>query len=181
LVAGLAIILALVPPPAVAQQAVEQCVAIAEDEARLACYDAIFLTTGTTGAEAVVAESERLIPARPSGRRPATLSVSCAEGRVVVAFGFAGQLVSNTGDIAPLTYQVDAGGATARTLRADPDNVQLSFDSPRDVEAFLDSLIGGNNLKIRMTPVRQRSVTVDFRLPPIADEIEALRARCTPS
>lgn len=106
------------------------------------------------------------------------MSLSCAEGGITVAFGFAGQFVSNTGDIAPLTYQVDAGGTTARTLRANAENTTLSFATPTDTEAFLESLVGGRNLKVRVTPVRQRSITVDFRLPDIADDIEALRATC---
>lgn len=177
--AGLAIVMLGGAPQAVAQQQpVEQCVAIEDDGERLACYDAIFRDAATLPEGAVVAQSERLIPARPTGREPATLSIACDAGNVVVSFGFAGQLVSNTGDIAPLTYQVDAGGTTVRTLRASADNTLLSFDSARDTEAFLDTLVGGNNLKVRVTPVRQRSITVDFRLPAIAEDLAALRAGC---
>lgn len=177
--AGLAIGVLLGVPPATAQQAVSSCVAIEDDAERLACYDAIFRDGELDLEGGVFVESERLIPARPTGREPATMSIRCEDGQMVVSFGFAGQLVSNTGDIAPLTYQVDASGNVARTLRAGEDNTSLSFASAADTEFFLDSLIGGRNLKVRMTPVRQRSLTVDFRLQAVADEIEALRAACS--
>jgi hypothetical protein len=168
-------------PEAVAQQAVAQCTVIQDDGERLACYDAIFLRKSTTPDQEIVVASERLIPARPTGREPAMMSIGCENGEMVVSFAFAGQLVSNTGDIAPLTYQVDAGGTTVRTLRADTDNIRLSFADQRDTQTFLDSLIGGTNLKVRVTPVRQRSLTVDFRLATVAEELSAMRESCDAS
>lgn len=176
--AGLMIVVCLPAALAVAQGGVEACVALDEDIERLACYDALFRNTGALPEGAIVLESERLIPASPTGREPATMTLSCEGEAVRVSFGFAGQLVSNTGDIAPLTYQVDAGGTTVRTLRASADNRQLSFSNGTDTANFLDSLVGGTNLKVRMTPVRQRSLTVDFRLPEVAEQIAALRAGC---
>lgn len=162
-----------------AQQTPEQCAAIAEDVARLACYDSIYRSTGSVGdVTPVVMESERMIPARPTGREPAILTVSCEAGALSVSFAFANQLVSNTGDIAAVTLQVDQNATAVRTLRANADNTALSFGSAQETRAFLDSLVGGRNLKVRMTPVRQRSVTVDFRLLEHADDIAALRAAC---
>src|SRR5690606_2187971 len=162
-----------------AQQTPQQCAAIAEDAARLACYDSIYRVTGSAGdITPVVIESERMIPARPTGREPATMTVACEAGSLTVSFAFANQLVSNTGDIAPVTLQVDQNATAVRTLRADADNTALSFGTAPETRAFLDSLQGGRNLKVRMTPVRQRSVTVDFRLPEHADAIAALRAAC---
>lgn len=164
--------------PAFAQASAEACAAIAADTERLACYDAIFRHTPTAPEGAIVLSSERMIPAQPTGRAPATMTISCEAGAVRVAFAFAGQLVSNTGDIAPVTFQVDQNGTAVRTLAANAENNELSFASPRDAAQFLDSLDGGRNLKVRMTPVRQRSLTVDFRLPAAAGEIEALVAGC---
>ncbi len=171
---------ALLPGPVVAQEptAAAECAAITADAERLACYDAIF-RPGTLPPEgAVVIQSERLIPGRPTGRAPATMTVACASGDVVVSFAFAGHLVSNTGDIAPVTLQVDQNATAVRTLRADDTNTSLSFGAGRESDTFLDGLTGGTNLKVRMTPVRQRSLTVDFRLPPQEEPIAALRAAC---
>lgn len=162
-----------------AQQTPEQCAPIVEDAARLACYDSIYRPTGPVGdASSVVIASERMIPARPTGREPATMTVACESGSLSVSFAFANQLVSNTGDIAPVTLQVDQNATAVRTLRANADNTALSFGTAQETRAFLESLEGGRNLKVRMTPVRQRSVTVDFRLPEHADGIAAVRAVC---
>jgi hypothetical protein len=178
LLAGLAIVVASLSAPAFAQSAPEQCAAVADDGERLACYDALFRGTDAPGQEAIVVQSERMIPALPSGRGFATMTVVCAAGAVDVSFAFAGQLVSNTGDIAPLTLQVDQNATSVRTLATNDANTALRFSTPRETNAFLDSLAGGTNLKVRVTPVRQRSLTVDFRLPAVVDEIAALRSTC---
>lgn len=169
--------------PAHAQAtAVAACIGIDEDAARLACYDDLFRNgdpkTPETQGQTISIESERPIPARPSGRQPATLTLACDAGKLTVAFRFAGQLVSNTGDIAPLTYQIDAGGTTVRTLRANADNTELTFSSAADTQTFLDSLTGGSSVRVRMNPVRQRSVNVVFRIDDVEEQIAALRTSC---
>jgi hypothetical protein len=178
LLAGLAIVIASLGAPAVAQSTPRQCAAIADDGERLACYDALFGAPVEAAGEPIVVQSERMIPALPSGRGLATLTIACVSGAIDVSFSFAGQLVSNTGDIAPLTLQIDQNATSVRTLSANDANTALSFSTPREANAFLDSLAGGTNLKVRVTPVRQRSLTVDFRLPAIRDEVAALRAAC---
>ena len=176
--AGLAIVFGPTTSPAIGQAAVQACVVMADDAERLACYDALFRDAAVPVAGAITVLSARPIPARPSGREPASLTLVCDAGQMVVSFRFAGQLVSNTGDIAPLTYQVDANATIVRTLRASADNTELTFASAADTESFLDNLLGGTSVRVRMTPVRQRSLTVDFRLPEVADDIAALRASC---
>ncbi len=165
--------------PALAQSSPEACAALNDDMERLACYDAIFRQDAAPG-ETVIIESERLIPARPTGRGPATMTVACEAAEVVVSFAFAGHFVSNSGDIAPVTFQVDLSATSVRTLRANADNTSLSFAPGTESQSFLDSLEGGTNLRVRMTPVRQRSLTVDFRLPDHAEAIGAVRAGCQP-
>lgn len=166
--------------PASGQAGVAACVALVNDGERLACYDALFGEGQEIApAEGVSVASERPIPARPSGREPALLRLACEEGTLRVWFRFAGQNVSNTGDIAPLTYQIDAGGTTVRTLRANADNTELTFSSDADTRTFLDALAGGSSVRVRVTPVRQRSVNVDFRITEVAGEIDALRSSCS--
>jgi hypothetical protein len=167
-----------VAAPSAAQSTPQACAAIADDAERLSCYDAIFRIGDDGVEEALVIESERLIPARPTGREPATMIVACEASEVVVSFAFAGQLVSNTGDIAPVTFQVDQNATLVRTLAADSNNTSLRFAPGPESEGFLDSLAGGTNLRVRMTPVRQRPLTVTFRLPEHDAAIGALRAGC---
>jgi hypothetical protein len=161
-----------------AQPAAEACSAIADDAERLGCYDAIYRNTGELPEGNIVIQSERLIPAMPTGREPATMVIACEVGKLVVSFRFAGQLVSNTGDIAPVTLQLDQNGTVVRTLSSDDGNTALRFEPGIASDTFLNSLAGGTNLKVRMTPVRQRSLTVDFRLPEHEQAIGALRETC---
>jgi hypothetical protein len=173
-------ILSTAAVPSLAQQTGADCAEIAGDAERLACYDRLFRGTAedAPAAEAVALESERLIPAAPSGREPATLTIACEEGAPSVHFAFAGQPVSITGDIAPLTMQVDQNATIVRTMAASDDNQSLSFASARDTTTFLNSLVGGTNLRVRVTPVRQRSLTVDFRIGEALPAIAELRENC---
>lgn len=169
----------LLSAPALAQESGSSCAAIADDAQRLACYDRLFRTDNPPAGEGTVTiESERLIPAVPTGREPAEMIVACDSGLLTVQFRFAGQLVSATGDIAPITLQVDQNATIVRTLRSSEDNTAAGFWTTQESAAFLDSLTGGTNLKVRMTPVRQRSLTVDFRLDAQAEAIQAVREAC---
>lgn len=179
LVATLTLTLALGVMPALAQSEARACAAIDTDAERLACYDGVF-RTGDTPGEALSAtfESEQLIPARPSGRDRARMTVSCEAGTLSVGFSFANQLVSATGDFGALTTQLDAQTARTRSLDAAPDNLSLGFWTTRDAAAFLDSLAGSSNLTVRMTPANYRSLSVRFSLADVADEIASVRAAC---
>lgn len=164
--------------PAFGQDTGESCAAIGDDTQRLACYDGVFRSGAELPAGGLTFNSERTIPARPTGREPATFALACVTGQSQVSFRFAGQPVSATGDIAPITLQVDQGQTLVRTLNASADNTVLSFSNPRETAAFLDSLNGGTTLKVRVTPVGQRSFTVNFRLTEAIAEIKSLRDSC---
>jgi hypothetical protein len=170
---------ALMVLPVSAQETGAACGQVENDIDRLACYDKLFRPDNPPlGGGALTILSERLIPALPSGRKPAEMIVSCDAGLLTVQFRFAGQLVSATGDIAPLTLQVDQNATAVRTLRVSEDNTALGFWTTSESQAFLNSLAGGTSLKVRMTPVRQRSLTVDFRLPDHRDAIVEVRGAC---
>lgn len=174
--AGLAVLSCAAP--ALGQGTGESCATIGDDAQRLACYDNIFRVERPAAPEGLSYNSERLIPARPSGRAPATFALACVEGQPQASFGFAGQLVSATGDIAPLTLQVDQRQTLVRTMQAIEGNTRLTFSNPRETQAFLDSLEGGANLEVRVTPIGQRSLTVNFRLTEALPAIRALRESC---
>lgn len=173
-------ILSTAAVPSFAQQTGAECAGIAGDGQRLACYDRLFrgAAEDAPAIEPVTLESERLIPAAPSGREPATLTIFCEDGAPNVRFAFAGQSVSLTGDIAPMTMQVDQHATAVRTMAASADNRSLSFASDRETTTFLDSLAGGTSLRVRVTPVRQRSLTVDFRIGDAIPAIMELRENC---
>lgn len=169
-----------VPAPIVlAQDGVAQCIAIAGDAERLACYDGLFRGAGPSGgAISVTLESEQLIPARPNGRAPATITVSCEAGVLSVAFAFAGNTMSALGNDAGLTLQYDLQAARSRTLPVNATNTAVLLDNSRDAGTFLDGLAGATNLTARVTPVNSRSLSVRFRVDAFMAEVAPVRAAC---
>lgn len=168
--------------PALGQTAGAQCAAIVENDARLACYDDIFRTTGDEAGElSVTLQSEQLIPARPTGRAPATITVSCEADILQVAFGFAGNTMSALGRDTGITLQYDLARARSSTLPVNTDNTAILIDNTRDARTFLDGLAGATNLTVRVTPASTRSLSVRFRVDAFALEVAPVIAACPSS
>lgn len=178
-------VLALLPilsfstPAVQAQQMGAQCTAIAGDAERLACFDTAFAAHAPeAGGALVVFESEQLIPARPNGRQPATMTVACEAGVLSVAFAFAGNTMSALGNDAGITLQSDLQAARSRTLKVNADNTAIVMDTTRDALAFIQSLAGATNLTVRVTPVSSRSLTVRYRVDGFAEQVAPVLAAC---
>lgn len=179
-------VLALLPmlaapaSPVLAQSAGSDCAAISGDAERLACYDAVFRTGGVPSVAATVAalESEQLIPARPSGRAPATMTVACESGQLSIAFAFAGNTMSALGNDAGITLQYDLQAARSRTLPVNGTNTAIVMGASDGAEAFLQGLEGATNLTVRVTPVSSRSLSVRFRVDAFMPAIAPVRAAC---
>lgn len=165
--------------PTQAQSTVAQCTAITADAERLSCYDGLFRGNGSTPEGlSVVLESEQLIPARPTGRGPATMTVACIEDVLSVSFAFAGNTMSALGNDAGITLQYDLQAARSRTLPVNATNTAVVIDNTRDAAQFLDGLAGATNLTARVTPVSSRSLSVRFRVDAFAAEVAPVRAAC---
>lgn len=178
-------VLALLPlfvaptAPALAQTSVDQCTAIAADAERLACYDGLFRSGGTAAEGlSVVLESDQFIPARPSGRARATMTVACTAGVLRVSFAFAGNTMSALGNDAGITLQYDLQASRSRTLPVDATNTAVILDNTSDAAQFLDGLAGATNLTARVTPVNSRSLSVRFRVDAFAQQVAPIRAAC---
>jgi len=166
-------------PVALAQTGVSQCVLIAADVERLACYDGLFRDTQASQAGLSVSlQSEQLIPAWPSGRGSATMVVSCAADVLTVAFTFAGNTMSALGRDAGITLQYDLQARRSRTLPVNADNTAVLLDNSRDSAEFLDGLAGATNLTVRVTPVNLRSLSVRFRVDTFMPAVNQVRAAC---
>jgi hypothetical protein len=172
-------IFAFTPPAAMAQQAGAQCVGIAADAERLACFDAAFAVAPVAGGEAVVVlQSEQMIPARPSGRDHATITVACTADVLTVAFGFAGNTMSALGRDAGITWQLDLQASRSRTLPVNSANTAVLLDNTADALAFIRSLEGASNLTVRMTPVNSRSLSIRYRVDKFVEQVAPVRAAC---
>ncbi len=163
----------------VAAQTGAQCAAIDDDTARLVCYDDLFRNAPTqSDATAVSFESEQLIPARPSGRAPATITVSCQPNGLQVAFGFAGNTLSSLGNDVSMTLQYDLTRRSS-TLPVNSENTAVLIDSTRDALAFIDNLAGVTNLTVRVTPASTRTLSVRFRVDSFAQQVAPVVAACS--
>ncbi|MGK2227015.1 MAG: hypothetical protein ACI9GK_000825 [Devosia sp.] len=166
-------------PVAFAQTGISQCVLIETDVERLACYDGLFRDNAAAQSGlSVTLQSETLIPARPSGRAPATMTVTCDADVLSVAFAFAGNTMSALGRDAGITLQYDLRAARSQTLPVNTDNTAIVLDNSRDAAAFLDGLAGATNLTARVTPVNSRSLSVRFRVDAFIAEVVPVRAAC---
>lgn len=171
------LLLPLLPAtPVFAQANGATCAAIADDPERLACYDDVFRGVPVDAANSVTFNSEQLIPARPSGRQPAVMTVACAAGALSVKFAFAGNTMSAIGNDAGITLQLDLQTTRSRTLPTADNNTALVIT--RDAGAFLDSLEGASNLTVRVTPVSSRSLSVRFRVENLDTAVAPIRAAC---
>ncbi len=129
---------AAAPVSALAQQQDGvSCAAVADNGARLACYDAIFRQPVELG-DNIIIESERLIPALPTGRKPALMIIMCTAGAINVRFDFAGQVISGTSDVAPITFQLDQSPTSIRSLTTTDNTTQIEFQTSAEASAFLE-------------------------------------------
>lgn len=166
-------------PIALAQSGIAQCVLVESDVERLACYDGLFRDPATAQQGlSVTLMSEQLIPARPSGRAPASMVVNCQDDLLTVAFSFAGNTMSALGRDAGITMQYDLQASRSRTLPVNADNTAIVLDNTRDAASFLDGLAGATNLTVRVTPVNSRSLKVRFRVDGFLSEVSQVRAAC---
>ena len=171
------LLLPLLPAtPSFAQANGASCAAIPGDAERLACYDGIFRGAPADATNTVGFNSEQLIPAKPSGRQPAVMTVTCVAGALSVKFSFAGNTMSAIGNDAGITLQLDLQAARSRTLPTADNNTALVIN--RDAGAFLDSLAGATNLTVRVTPVSSRSLSVRFKLAGVDEVVAPVRAAC---
>jgi hypothetical protein len=107
------------------------------------------------------------------------MTVACEEGRLSVAFAFAGNTLSALGNDAGITLQFDLQAARSRTLPVNASNTAVVIDDAREAEAFLAGLEGATNLTARVTPVNSRSLSVRFRVDEFEQQVAPVRAACS--
>lgn len=191
-------------PVAVAQDpSAERCAAIGPATERLACYDSIFRSgelTGETGEAPdqglwssgievsqiegteipfAMLESEQLIPAMPSGRGPARITVLCLEGETVLQFSFAGSPMGTpTSNSGTITLQYDRQPPRSQSLDLSPDRLSVGFFETSSSRPVIEQLLQTQRLFVRATPQAQRSVTVSFEMDGLDTALEPVREAC---
>jgi len=196
------LLLGALASPALAQVTPERCALIGGATERLACYDSIFRTdtppagqeaeainlwtTGIEiseidGTETVYATipSEQLIPARPTGRALARMTVLCTNEVTTLQFTFAGQFMgTENSNSAPITTQFDRNPPQTQSQPLSQDRTAIGFFQSAQAIGFAGQLMDAERLLVRATPLGQRSVTVSFVLEGIAEALAPVAEAC---
>ncbi|GHA30274.1 hypothetical protein GCM10007989_27490 [Devosia pacifica] len=167
----------LTAAPAYSQPTPAECSLIGNDEERLACYDSVFRAAPVDDA-AFILESEQLIPAEPSGRGRATMTIACNDGELETRFRFAGTLLTANNSNTGVTFTRDLTRNRTLTLPPSPDGRELIIEPTEEVEIFLQWLRGTNNLSVRVTPANNRSLSVRFDVDDLDERLAPTLAAC---
>jgi type VI secretion system protein VasI len=163
----------MLPGPASAQAVGADCVALPTDAERLACFEQLYAQSESPATiEPLVVQSEHPIPAAPSGRENATMTIACETDLLTVRFRFAGQVLTPNGSRTGIGLQRDLRADQIVSLPPSSDGEELLITGP-DAGTFLRSLQGVTMLTVRVTPFSYRPLLVRFR---VAD----LQAQFTP-
>lgn len=198
LAAGGVIVLCMAPLPAAADPAA--CARIAEDAARLACYDAAFPPRAaqpasgsrsqwqsTAAASLLPGHSNRVV-AREStddircrwiNPRPVKLVIQCKDNVTSVAFETGCYMTSSQyRSYGHVTYQLDDQPPRVADMVAGTDSRSLGFWSGDAAIPFLRELVGKARLAVKMTPYAEDPVSASFDLGGMAEAIAPVREEC---
>lgn len=181
--------------PVYAQSTLEQCAALEDSDHRLVCYDGLHRTkTASTvkGDWIVREETSRIDDSRSvflstrattSYRSDYTehwpvLTLRCMENTTALIVHFDGDYMSDSRYWGPMTMRVDERPATDHDVTSSTDNKALGLWRGGQSIPVIQSLLGGERLIIRATPVSSSAVTVEFNIAGLEDEIGPLRETC---
>jgi type VI secretion system protein VasI len=178
----------------------DECISIAEDSARLACFDIAFgskeVTTTTSndnGKWRISVESSALTDDKsiflgldsnddvktkygPAG--PATLILRCMENTTAAVFRFNGHHMADLQSYGIIEYRLDKKPMSKLRTQQSTDNKALGLWSGAKAIPFAKSLIGHETLVLRATPYSESPIVSTFDIRGIDNAIAELRETC---
>ncbi|KEP69445.1 hypothetical protein DL1_03915 [Thioclava dalianensis] len=192
-----AAIIAACAGPALAQ---ENCKAIKDDPARLACYDlanGVSETTKLSGAglgkwqKAVDTskltdeknvflhlESEDPLPGRFGAAGTAELWLRCQENKTSAFFTFNDNFMSDIQGYGTIDYRIDDHPMQKLRTSASTDNKALGLWSGGTAIPFIKSLTNSQELVVRATPFNASALTMTFNTSGLDSALKELREPC---
>lgn len=183
-----------------AQNTGQECAAVEDGGARLACYDSVFRTTTSTpvveGKGAwqvreetskitdktnvyVTVESDQLVPDRFGGRgTPATLIVRCQDDTTSLTIWFGGQFMASSGGFDRVTYRLDKQAAVNDRWEESTNNEFMGLWSGGQSIPLIKQLFSAQNFLVQATPFNESSITLDFKVGGLEHAIAPLRKAC---
>ncbi|MDW0360801.1 type VI secretion system-associated protein TagO [Halomonas venusta] len=106
----------------------------------------------------------------------ATIKIQCVENRTGLFVEFGGHYMSHVVN-GGMTFRVDSKPAFTRSMRESTDNSSLGQMGGNAI-GIIRQMLGGDVLTVRATPVNSNSVTVQFPIEGIEEQIQPLRGAC---
>ena len=179
----------------------EECKAIAEDEARLACYD-IALSVLETETEVVAdngkwivqtdispltddknvflrLSSENDVPGRFGGVGKGTLWIRCMENTTAVLIDFNGHYMSDHAGGGTVEFRRDDSPLYKSQMRESNDNSALGLWNGGASIPFIKGLLGRKQLIVRATPFSKSAITITSDISGIDNAISGIRETCS--
>lgn len=186
--------------PAAAVAAPSDCLPLATDLDRLACYDKelgrtpTVTTTATPGAwrvtestskmtdqKTVVAalDSDEIINCGWNRGDKISLIIRCSEGKTVAYFSTGCHMVSSQfNDYGDIYYRVDTGKAQKMRGDVSTDNKALGLWNGSQSIPFLKQFLGKSKLVVQMTPYSENPFTATFNISGSEEATKGLRETC---
>lgn len=186
--------------PAMAQSTPEECAAMDDSAKRLLCYDALFrigrvVTPSAPSARnwSVRTDTSRIDDSRSvflstgaldpymddyGTQRAPILTVRCMENTTSLIINFDGDYMSDSRYWGPVLLRVDDHPASEHDMQVSTDNHALGLWRGGAAIPAIKSLLGGERLLVRATPVSSSAITVEFNISGLDQVIAPLREAC---
>lgn len=190
-------LLVQVAEPARAEDDPLACATIADDTARLACYDRIYRSTvsgiASTGQWHVSKEVSKIddsvnvfmhvsaketVKDRFGAADYPTLWIVCRENSTDIYINFAGNFMADSGGYGRVISRVDKEKAVTKSWRESTDNSALGLWGGGSAIPFAKSLFGHDTLLIQATPFNDNALTIEFPITGLDEAIKPLREAC---
>lgn len=178
----------------------EECKSIADDDARLACYDTtlgVATISDETGSGMgkwqkstevseltddknvfVHLDSEDTIRGPYGGEGRARIWLRCMENTTAVILHFNDHFMSDIQGFGKVEYRLDEESLSSINASASTDNKALGLWSGSQAIPFIKRMLGKERLIVRATPYSESRLTVTFDIRGVDEATTELRETC---
>ncbi|WP_417273498.1 type VI secretion system-associated protein TagO [Celeribacter halophilus] len=128
--------------------------------------------------QAITTHSEKPVPGLFDRSAPAELTIRCAQNNTSIALSFEHTYLSDLGDYANVTLQLDDGFETIVELTRGENPQTLVWPDGRRAVPFLIEALRANTLQVSLTSFTDETLTADFSLDGISTAIMPVRSAC---
>ena len=136
------------------------------------------ISLDTNSSYAIAAQSEKAVPGLFNESETAKLVVRCSQNNTSISFTFEHTYLSDVGDYANVSLQLDEGVETIVALTRGETSQTLVWPDGRRAVPFLIEALRASTLHVRLTSLTDETLTADFPLGGISTAIMPIRSAC---